>query len=189
MFNRWDAGQQLACQIMLKLIDDIQQDQASSNVDPELIEAYRLIFEQPWQDLSYLSLLLILPSETYLSELMRVIDVDAIHLVRQLVKKEVASALQANFLENYHSHHLDQSGNFDATAIGRRKLKNTCLSYLAELETTEVSDLCERQFNNAKNSISRSRWIGDSSSTGRRADFSIAAVASYYPNNAILSFY
>ena len=82
---------------------------------------------------------------------MRVIDVDAIHLVWQLVKKEVASTLRANFLENYHSHHLDQSGNFDPTAIGRRKLKNTCLSYLAELETAEVNELCESQFNNAKN--------------------------------------
>ncbi len=150
-FNRWDAGQQLACQIMLKLIDDIQQDHTSSDVHPELIDSYRLIFEQPWQDLSYLSLLLTLPSETYLSELMRVIDVEAIHLARQVVKKEIASALHANFLENYHSHRLDQPGIFDATAIGRRKLKNTCLSYLAELETVEVCDLCETQFNNAKN--------------------------------------
>ncbi|MDD2800734.1 MAG: DUF3458 domain-containing protein, partial [Methylococcales bacterium] len=149
-FNRWEAGQQLAGQIIAGLISDVQQ-QRPLQLNPSLIQAFKKLLEQSWEDLSYFSLLLNLPSETYLAEQMQVVDVDAIHQAREFVSKTLATELQAQFQALYAQNHKDESGHFDAGAIGRRRIKNTCLNYLSTLQQTEIQRLAEQQFANAKN--------------------------------------
>jgi aminopeptidase N len=146
-FNRWEAGQQLAGQIIVNLVADVQNNR-EMHVNPIIIDAFKQILEHPWDDLSYFSLLLNLPLETYLAEQMQVIDVDAIHTAREFVIQTLAEQLEAQFLSLYRIHHKDESGKFDAGAIGRRRIKNTCLSYLGKLENHQLS---QQQFNTAKN--------------------------------------
>ena len=116
-----------------------------------MIEAWRNLLQQPDADLSYLALLLSLPDEIYLAGQMTVVDVDAIHQAREFVKKNLAAQLQNDFMRLYQQHHIDESGNFTAAAIGRRRLKNTCLSYLITLETEQIYQLAEQQFYGAGN--------------------------------------
>lgn len=149
-FNRWEAGQQLAGQIIAGLISDVQQ-QRPLQLNPSLIQAFKKLLEQSWEDLSYFSLLLNLPSETYLAEQMQVVDVDAIHQAREFVSKTLATELQAQFQALYAQNHKDESGQFDAGAIGRRRIKNTCLNYLSTLQQPEIQSLAEQQFASAKN--------------------------------------
>ncbi|MDO9160983.1 MAG: aminopeptidase N, partial [Methylococcaceae bacterium] len=149
-FNRWEAGQQLAGQIIAGLISDVQQ-QRPLQLNPCLIQAFKKLLEQSWEDLSYFSLLLNLPSETYLAEQMSVVDVDAIHQAREFVSKTLATELQAQFQALYNQNHKDESGHFDAGAIGRRRIKNTCLNYLSTLQQPDIQDLAEQQFASAKN--------------------------------------
>lgn len=149
-FNRWEAGQQLAGQIIAELISDVQQ-QRPLQLNPSLIQAFKKLLEQSWEDLSYFSLLLNLPSETYLAEQMQVVDVDAIHQAREFVSKTLATELQAQFQALYAQNHKDESGHFDAGAIGRRRIKNTCLNYLSTLQQLEIQGLAEQQFASAKN--------------------------------------
>jgi aminopeptidase N len=149
-FNRWDAGQQLAVQVMSGLIVDYQ-DGAELAVNPLLIDAYRKVLEQPWDDLSYFSLLMTLPSELYLTEQMRVVDVEAIHHAREAVAKAMAEQLREPLEALYLRYHRDESGRFDAGAIGRRRIKNTCLGYLARLDADWVRHWSLQQFNAAKN--------------------------------------
>lgn len=151
-FNRWEAGQQLAGQIIAGLISDVQQQQQRPlQLNPCLIQAFKKLLEQSWEDLSYFSLLLNLPSETYLAEQMSVVDVDAIHQAREFVSKTLATELQAQFQALYTQNHKDESGHFDAGAIGRRRIKNTCLNYLSTLQQSEIQNLAEQQFASAKN--------------------------------------
>jgi aminopeptidase N len=149
-FNRWDAGQQLAVQVMSGLIVDYQ-DGTELAVNPLLIDAYRKVLEQSWDDLSYFSLLMTLPSELYLTEQMRVVNVEAIHHAREAVAKALAEQLRDPLESLYLRHHRDESGRFDAGAIGRRRIKNTCLSYLARIDADWVQHWSLQQFNSAKN--------------------------------------
>ncbi|MEY4210296.1 MAG: hypothetical protein RLZ92_675 [Pseudomonadota bacterium] len=99
-FSRWEAGQQLASQVIFKLIDDLQNQRALT-LETVVVEAYRSIVNSETSDLSYQALLLTLPEESYLSGQMAVIDVDAIYQARQFVRKTLAAQLQAEFKQLY----------------------------------------------------------------------------------------
>ena len=149
-FNRWEAGQQLAGQIITGLIADVQNGR-ELQINPIMVNAFKQVLEQPWADLSYFSLLLSLPSETYLAEQMQVVDVEAIHTAREFVALTLTEQLQTQFQALYRNHHKDESGKFDADAIGRRRIKNTCLAYLGKLGNRDIHQLSQQQFNTAKN--------------------------------------
>jgi aminopeptidase N len=149
-FNRWEAGQKLAASLILALVADIQNGRML-RMNAILSEAFKKLMAQEWQDLAYFSLLLNLPSEAYLAELMDVVDVIAIHKAREFVKNNLAQQLQSEFLQLYQRYHKDESGQFDAGAIGRRRLKNAALSYLITLESEETQAISLAQFSNAKN--------------------------------------
>ena len=149
-FNRWEAGQQLAVQVIFGLIANLQNQQPLQ-LTPVLLEAWRNTLQAETTDLSYQAMLLSLPDESYLAGLMTIIDVDAIHQAREFVRKTLAQELQREWNSLYVRNHRDESGNFQADAVGRRRLKNVCLHYLITLETSEYYELAERQFYSAGN--------------------------------------
>jgi aminopeptidase N len=149
-FNRWEAGQQLAGQVIFRLITDLQNGRALQ-LDGVVVDTYRSVLADNSDDLSYQALLLTLPEESYLSGLMTVIDVDAIHQAREFVRKTLGETLQTEFRQLYVKHHRDESGCFDAGAVGRRRLKNACLSYLITQESEDSYLLAEQQFYSARN--------------------------------------
>lgn len=159
-FNRWDAGQTLATRVMLGLIERIQAGTGADFVDPRLIDAFRAVLARPLEDLSYQALLLTLPSEEYVASQLSVIDPDAIHQARQIVRKTLARTLQEDFRRQYREHHSREEGQLGAVASGRRRLKNLYLDYLNELETPESYALCVEQFQQAKTMTDRIAALG-----------------------------
>jgi aminopeptidase N len=149
-FNRWEAGQQLAAQIIYGLISDVQNGR-ELHIDPIIVTAFKRVMEQSWDDLSYFSLLLSLPSETYLAEQMPIVDVDAIHTAREFVVLALAEQLESRFRTLYRNNCKDESGLFNSGAIGRRRIKNICLGYLGRLEQQDVQQWAKLQFDSAKN--------------------------------------
>ncbi|NOT83257.1 MAG: aminopeptidase N, partial [Methylococcaceae bacterium] len=157
-FNRWEAGQQLASAIIMGLQQDFRTHNivdskisAPLMVNPIIIEAFKHILEQDWQDLAYFSLLLSLPSENYLAEQMSVIDVEGIHFARERLLTVLAEQLQAPLSALYqrtHAHATSDIGTA-AAAMGRRRIKNTCLGYLSKLHTAEFQQLSAIQFKTA----------------------------------------
>ncbi len=158
-FNRWEAGQQLALQIILQRVEDIQQ-QRELQADTAISDTFAHLLEQQWQDNSYLALLLILPSETYIAEQMPVVDVEAIHQAREFVKHCLAARLEPHFTRLYQQNHREESGQFDAGAIGRRRIKNTCLSYFSKLANDTAYQYIERQFDTALNMTDQIAALG-----------------------------
>jgi len=147
-FNRWDAGQQLAMALMLAAIDDWRGGRELA-VDPRLINGMAELLKQDRSDLSFVALLLQLPSESYVAENMAVIDVEAIHGVREFFKRTLAKALHGAFAETYRRHHAAEDGALDAKAIGRRRVKNICLHYLLTLDEAEIYRWASAQFDHA----------------------------------------
>ena len=149
-FNRWEAGQQLATIVILGLVADWRAGR-EMQIDPVIVEAFRHLLAQEWDDLSYFALLLGLPSESYLAEQMEVIDVEGIHHARETLMTVLAERLRQPLLELYRSYHREESGRFDAGAIGRRRIKNACLAYLSKLQESESRQLAIQQFKSARN--------------------------------------
>ncbi|GAB4356403.1 MAG: aminopeptidase N [Methylohalobius crimeensis] len=146
-FSRWDAGQILASTLLLE-----QLDEDAPKLDARLIEGFRTILEVPGEDLSLSAQLMSLPDEDYLAEQMPVIDVDGIHQVREHARRTLAERLKDDFLAAYRDHHRpEEARDVSAGAIGRRRLKNVCLEYLACLEEDVSHDLTLNQFRQADN--------------------------------------
>jgi aminopeptidase N len=149
-FNRWDAGQQLAVKLILKLIADHQEGKALS-LDQSFIGAFRKTLESAMEDRSFQAFALALPAETYLADFMDVIDPTAIHEARRFVQRTLAENLKESFLAVYHANRDIGPYRPDQESIGRRSLKNTCLTYLMELDQPDTRKLCLDQYRAADN--------------------------------------
>ncbi len=146
-FNRWDAGQKLATTILLRQLDD-----EIPRLDPNLARGLEDLLTNPLPDLSFTALLLILPEEDTLAEALEVIDVEGIHRVREITRRKLALALEGRFLACYQTHHRpDEAHTTDARAIGRRRIKNVCLNYLATLDHDACRQIALEQFIRAGN--------------------------------------
>jgi len=154
LFNRWEAGQRYTVKLILNLIQDFR-----AGISLQLPTDYSSIFKfllETMQDKDkwLLAEMLTLPSEKYLAEQMKIIDVDAIHFVREFVLTELALQLQIVFLEIYEKNHDKKSiikfdNKFDTHEMGQRQLKNICLMYLMILNNKLYFSMGLNQFNNA----------------------------------------
>ncbi|MEN8803216.1 MAG: aminopeptidase N [Thiogranum sp.] len=149
-FNRWDAGQTLASQTLLQLIRRVQQGGALS-VDDSFVHAFQVTLEHSGLDPALITQALTLPSESYLADQLDSVDVDAIHTVREFVRKQLATLLFDSFLDIYHRHDSNENYRFDASSMAQRSLKNLCLAYLLETIRGEARNLCFTQLEKSHN--------------------------------------
>ena len=145
-FCRWDASQQLAVQVLRDVMDAYRGGDETPIIDARLVDAYRSVLSDETLDKAMVALMLTLPTEAYLSEISEQIDVEAIHFSRQYVKKQIAAALSAEFLNTYQANNLEGDFSPAADDVAQRSLKNVALSYVMALETPEAIALCVAQF-------------------------------------------
>ena len=62
-----------------------------------------------------------------------IVDVEAIHVVREFLLTELAKQMKTLFLSVYHHNNKNIPYEFTMQEVGRRQLKNICLSYLMQL--------------------------------------------------------
>lgn len=149
-FNRWEAGQKFAINVLMKLI--AKQQAGETLVAPvNFIAAFQHVLRTQQDDKWLLAEMLTLPSERYLAEQMAVVDVDAIHVAREFLLQEIAKQAKELLLETYSQNH-DKQGiyKFTMPAVGKRQLKNLCLAYLMHLGDQGLYDsLALQQFTSA----------------------------------------
>ncbi len=129
-FVRWDSGQQYATGLLLDRVAAVRRGETPP-VAPALIEAMAATLAAGEADPGFAAEALSLPSETFLADQMAVADIDAIHAVREHVRATIGSELRDALHASYER--LTDPGPYriDGASIGRRALRNTCLSYLA----------------------------------------------------------
>ncbi|WP_404361697.1 aminopeptidase N [Marinobacter sp.] len=151
-FNRWDACQRLAIDVITSLVDA----PAETPVDPRLLTAYRILVSDPEQDQALVAKMLHLPSEAYLIELSGEADVQAISRARERVLGELALTLRDDLVACYNRN--QQSGPYELTpdAIGNRALCNTALAWLLQANDEEGRLLARKQFAEADNMTEQS---------------------------------
>ncbi len=136
-FNRWEAGQRLAADVILK--------NAGAPSPAFLAAAKNLLGDR---DPAFAAEALALPSETFLAEQMEIVDPELLHRSRNRLRRALAEGLKGELLEKYQSEKPSGPYSPDAVSAGKRALRNLCLSYLSELG---MSALCYEQFRGADN--------------------------------------
>jgi len=153
-FNRWEAGQRLATDLLLQMVGDIRAKR-TAEVPGDFLAAFRSALQDREADPALLSLALTLPGEVELAEAMGVADPGAIHAARQTLRKTLALELQEELTAVLGA--MQDNGLYSLTsqAIGRRSLKNLCLGYLALLDTPSIQQNCFDRFVDADNMTDR----------------------------------
>ncbi len=149
-FNRWEAGQRLAVDLMLRCIEQRGAGRAFE-IPSAFITAFARVLDSASDDPAFAAEALGLPSEAYVGEQMTVVDPDAIHIVRVRLRQALAEALRDPLLTTYRRMAVAGRYSPDAASAGRRALRNLCLGYLMELEDDEIRAICVAQFDGADN--------------------------------------
>lgn len=146
-FVRWESGQQFATAALLEMVAKIQRGEEPV-VDSALVEAALAALDQ---EPAFAAEALALPGEATLADRMEVVDADAIHTARDMVRSAIGRALADRLREKYDAL-TDQAGySIDGAAIGRRSLRNACLSYLAASGDKAAVSLAKAQFGARQN--------------------------------------
>ena len=149
-FNRWEAGQVFAKELLLRLTAASQAG-AELVVDGEFVEAFRRVLTDAELDGSIRSLMLTLPGETFLAQAMEVVDPIAIHAAREHVVRTLAQELREEWQAVFDATVATGPYSIEKAEIDRRRLHNKALAYLTALETPETTAQCVRQFESADN--------------------------------------
>lgn len=153
-FNRWEAGQRLATQRLLKLIALVQKG-TRLQLDEIFIEALRSTLRDETLDPAFREAMLTLPSELMLAEQCEVIDPQAIHIARKYMRDTLSEKLKADFIAAYEQNQTPEKYSPDAQSAGKRGLKNLCLSYLLGWQDESTLELAQAQVNAADNMTDR----------------------------------
>ncbi|MBO9509379.1 aminopeptidase N [Thalassospira sp. A3_1] len=158
-FNRWEAGQKYATALMLSAIAEFEKnggdaDAALGDVT-EFVAAMRATLINDDLDKAFRADALVLPGEEFLSEQRKPANPDAIHQVRNALRKRIGSDLRAEFGNAYHQNASNAAFTPDAESAGQRALRATALSYLVASGEGEFADLAAEQYRTADNMTDR----------------------------------
>ncbi len=145
-FNRWEAGQRLAAEIILR---------RSGQASPAFLDACaRVLAQSTAGDPAFGAEALSLPSESFLAEQLDVVDPDALHAARNALRRAMAQAMRPQLEQTYYAladAAAHSSYSPDPASIARRALRNLALGLLLELDDPALRQLAAKQFAEADN--------------------------------------
>ena len=146
-FCRWEAGQTLAERLFRQLIDAVAAGKPL--LLPEtFIAAFRAVLKDHAADPALRALMLGLPSEAEILEMVDVADPAIIHQVRDFVLDQLAESLRGEWHEAYHLH---QTREYKPEDAGKRDLKNRALQMLTRLSVAWPAEAARKQALEADN--------------------------------------
>ncbi|AJC50476.1 aminopeptidase N [Coxiella endosymbiont of Amblyomma americanum] len=148
-FSRWEAGQIFVRRLILNLVEDYRQKK-SLKLDNRFMDSFRKIIQESHKDYGYAAMLMLLPSETYLMQFMKHINIEDIYNVRQFIRRKLAITLIAELTEIYKSCR-SPCASYSWISAGKRALRDCCLDYLTENEREKQYVLAYQQFKDSNN--------------------------------------
>ena len=152
-FNRWEAGQTLARELMASLAKAIESGQTppTNKALKGYCEALKRTLENSEFDNAFKALTLTPPA--YMEVLQSSDEVDPIAVAEAGIwlSRAIADHLRESLIETYHA--LTDAGPFspDARSAGRRALRNRCLALLAARHDPLAANLAQNQLSEATN--------------------------------------
>jgi len=148
-FARWDAAQNLSERVLLRMVE--QRSEGQSMTVPEgFLKAFASALLDN-ADKALIAEVLTLPSESYLGDQMRLVDVDGLFEARESLKQQVAQSLREELLMVYQQNQETGKYRIVPQDIARRSLKNVVLSYLMMLDDELPHQMCLSQYQAGEN--------------------------------------
>jgi len=144
-FNRWEAGQRLMTQVLLRLVADVQAENELV-LDAGLSAAFGHALHDKNLSARMKADVLMVPSEAWLADQMREVDPQAIHEARRFMRRALAETWEESWLAVYSAQ--QETGEYQVTpqAVGARRLKNLALGFLMTLDNSAHHALATHQF-------------------------------------------
>ena len=146
-FNRWEAAQKLATQILLAAA---AKGGALAGEKP-YSDAIGAVLADAEDDPAYAAFMMLPPLDTELAQAMKTPDPDGIFTARVALIRSVAAAHGPRIRALYDK--MTTPGAFDPGAgpAGRRSLRNACLRYLTAADDEAAAALAEAHYRAATN--------------------------------------
>ncbi|MDM0074549.1 aminopeptidase N [Variovorax sp. J2P1-59] len=129
-FNRWEAGQRLALRAAVRAIATPPAGTHELPLNDAFVDAMRGVLRHPTLDAAFKELVLTLPSETYIAEQLEVVDPQRVHVVREAMRAQLATALFADWEHVYEQNRDTGAYTPDPVSSGRRALAGIALTHL-----------------------------------------------------------
>ncbi|KIA82140.1 aminopeptidase N [Chromobacterium piscinae] len=146
-FCRWEAGQTFAERLFKQLIADVAAGR-ELKLSEVFIAAFRSVLKDHSLDPSFKSLMLTLPTEGEILEMVDVADPAVIHQVRDFVLDQLAQALRGEWREAYE---MNLTREYKPQDAGKRSLKNRALWMLNRLDDAWPAETAAKQCREADN--------------------------------------
>jgi aminopeptidase N len=149
-FNRWEAGQILAAEIMLEVAGQARTESRSdSNTD--YVTAIGEVLKRAEDDPAFAAQMLVPPTESELAAKKTPVDPIGIHTARVSLVRAIATSHRDRLGQLYE--HMRDAGDYtpDARAAGRRALRNAALRYLTAADDEAAAGLAEAHYRSATN--------------------------------------
>jgi aminopeptidase N len=145
-FNRWEAGQSLAAEIMLEVAG-----RARGDANGDYIAAIGDVLARAEEDPAFAAQMLMPPTENELAAKKTPVDPVGIHTARVALVRAIAAAHGEKLAQLYE--HMRDANDFspDASSAGRRALRNACLRYLTAADDEAAAGLAEAHYRTASN--------------------------------------
>ncbi|CAA6823655.1 MAG: Membrane alanine aminopeptidase N (EC [uncultured Thiotrichaceae bacterium] len=150
-FNRWQAGQELAMQTLLGMVEASTQQEAFG-LEHSFIEAFQKILNDTSLDAALRAEALALPGCGEVAERIgKNVDPDAVFQAVEFMKRTLANALRIDFDTQFEQLANDEEYKIDPVSMGERQLKNLCLMYLSYVDDEGIAEQCYTHFSTANN--------------------------------------
>ena len=140
-FGRWEAMQRLSMQQISAIM---REEQGYPTAD--YLSVYEHILRDTDSDPALLAQLLSLPTESYISQSMDVIDPDRVHRTREQLIRDIANTHRELLHERYMAAHTLSAGNWTAAETGHRALRDACLMMMMRVENEGAYMHATRQY-------------------------------------------
>jgi aminopeptidase N len=145
-FNRWEAGQMLATEIMLEVAGE-----ARSQANDDYIAAIGDVLARAKDDPAFAAQMLAPPTESELAARKTPVDPVGIHTARAALVRAIALAHRERLAQLYEHMREARDFNPDAKNAGWRALRNACLRYLTAADDEAAAGLADAHYRTASN--------------------------------------
>ncbi|HEX3756111.1 MAG TPA: aminopeptidase N [Rhizomicrobium sp.] len=149
-FNRWEAGQALAREILLEMADRAST-LGPGSCDRLYLDAIGAVLADAQADPGFAAQMLMPPTESELAAARMPVDPEALHLARVWLIRDIAAAHGPRIAALYE--HSGGEGHYspDAASAGRRALRNAALCFLTAADDEAAAGLAEAHYRTATN--------------------------------------
>ncbi|TKD50424.1 aminopeptidase N [Sphingomonas baiyangensis] len=147
-FARYEAIQQL---MLDTLVLGVTQGRADHGA---VIAAVRATLRDRALDAAFIAEAVLLPSESFIGDQMAMVDPEAIHRVREALRRDLAQSLAADWRAAYEGAHANRF-EYSPAAKGARRLRTVSLGYVMASGAPDAPEIAFAQFEAADNMTDR----------------------------------